>query len=421
MVKRDYKKMAFVGGKLINGTGADPIEDSVIVVDNGKILYAGSKENVPFDLKDYEIRDVKGKTVMPGLVDAHLHFSGNLTDDDTDWVMENDIQKTVVAVQQARECIENGLTLVGEISRSGIAIRDMINAGHMRGPHVVASGRGFCATASHGDSRKCSPEQNRESHPWAEVVDGPWDLRKAVRRKLRENPDAIKIWATGGDINRWDTAKDNHYTLEEIQAIVDESSVRGIPVWSHCYGPSKNSVIAGVDMIIHGFDMDEETTDMMVQKGIPLCTTINFLPEWLSSYPPKYDPAKHDKYDGATVVEKEYQRICDTMKVAFDKGVMLVTGSDSFNSDSTPYGSTLIGEVHALVDDCGLSEMEAIKAATSNAAKALEAYYMTGSVQRGKCADLLVLDGDPLKNIHDISVENMKIIMKDGELFKDEL
>lgn len=148
----------------------------------------------------YEVRDIAGKTIMPGLIDTHLHFSGNLTDDDSEWVLEHSVQKTVVAVQQAHECLEHGLTTVGEISRSGLHIRNMIEAGVMSGLRVVGTGTGFCRTCGHGDSHRLPTWYNNESHPWAERVDGPWELRKAVRAKLRENPDAIKIWSTGGGI-----------------------------------------------------------------------------------------------------------------------------------------------------------------------------------------------------------------------------
>ena len=158
-------RIALKGGLLIDGTGAAAVKDSLVLVDNGKITYAGPGKAVP---KGYHITDISGKTVMPGLIDAHLHFSGNLTDNDSDWVLEDNIQKAVVAVQQSHECLETGLTTVGEISRFGIHIRNMIEAGVMKGPRVVASGLGFCATCSHGDSHKVSIEMNRESHPWAE-------------------------------------------------------------------------------------------------------------------------------------------------------------------------------------------------------------------------------------------------------------
>ena len=200
------KKYAIVGGKLIDGTGAEPVENSLVLVDeNGKIEYAGAHQDTP---EGYEVIDAAGKTVMPGLIDTHLHFSGNLTDDDTDWVMQPLLEKQAVAVKQAYDCLTHGLTTVCEIGRFGIQIRDCIDKGVFKGPRVLATGLGFCRTAGHGDSHHCSQLENKESHPWGDQVDGPWDLRKAVRRRLRENPDAIKIWATGGGIWRWDSGRD---------------------------------------------------------------------------------------------------------------------------------------------------------------------------------------------------------------------
>ena len=125
------KKVAFKGGLLIDGTGAEPVVNSLVLVEDDKIAYAGADREIG---PDYEVKDITGKTIMPGLIDSHLHFSGNLTDDDSDWVLEDVVQKTVVAVQQAHECLENGLTTVGEISRSGIQIRNMVEAGVMRAP-----------------------------------------------------------------------------------------------------------------------------------------------------------------------------------------------------------------------------------------------------------------------------------------------
>ncbi|MDC7291030.1 amidohydrolase family protein [Blautia schinkii] len=411
-------KYAFQGGLLIDGTGSMAVADSLVLIDGEKIAYAGSMKEIP---EDYEIKDISGKTIMPGLIDAHLHFSGNLTDNDTDWVTEDNFQKAVVAVQQAHECLEAGLTTVGEISLFGIHIRNMIERKVMKGPRVVATGRGFCATCSHGDSHHASIEQNRQSHPWGECVDSPWDLRKAVRRRMRENPDAIKIWATGGGIWRWETAMDQHYTMEEVQAIVDECQMRHIPVWSHCFGSAENSVKAGVDLIIHGQSLDDETLDLMAEKGIALCPTINFMPEWLKTFPPKYDTALHDQYPGETVAEKDLNRIYANLKKANEKGIMLTIGSDSFNSQMTPYGETAVGELHAFVECAGISEMDTIAAATLNGAKVLRVDDITGSLEAGKSADLLVIDGNPLENIRAVAVDNMCVIMKEGDFVRDRI
>ena len=411
------KKVAFKGGLLIDGTGAEPVVNSLVLTEDDKIAYAGADKEIG---PDYEVVDITGKTIMPGLIDSHLHFSGNLTDDDSDWVLEDVVQKTVVAVQQAHECLENGLTTVGEISRSGIQIRNMVEAGVMKGPRVVATGLGFCRTCGHGDSHKLPSYYNDESHPWAERVDGPWDLRKAVRRRLRQNPDAIKIWSTGGGIWRWDQKLDQHYTLEEIQAVVDECRMVGIPVWSHAegYGGALDSARAGVHLIIHGQTLNDECLDIMAEKGIYFCPTIQFLNEWFKTYAPPYIPEVHDQYPGDTVAEKELNRVYANLRKAKAKGIGLTIGSDSFFSSLTPYGTTAIGEMYSFVEKAGISEMDTIVAATKAGAEMLKVDNVTGSLAEGKSADLLVINGNPLENIRAIAVENMDVIMKEGYFVK---
>lgn len=411
------KAIAFTGGRLIDGNGGSPVENSLVLVENGKITYAGEHKSFA---ESFEVLDIKGKTIMPGLIDTHLHFSGNLTDNDSDWVLEDVIQKTVVAVQQAHECLENGLTTVGEISRAGIQIRDMVEKGVMTGPRIVASGMGFCRTGGHGDSHKLPSYYNDESHPWAERVDGPWELRKAVRRRLRQNPDAIKIWSTGGGIWRWDRKLDQHYTMEEIQAVVDECRMVGIPVWSHAegYEGALDSVKAGVHLIIHGQTLTEECLEIMAEKGIYFCPTIQFLNEWFKTYAPPYIPEVHNQYPGDTVAEKELNRVYANLRKAKEKGIGLTIGSDSFCSTLTPYGTTAIGEMYSFVEKAGISEMETIVAASKTGAEMLKVDHITGTLDEGKSADLLVINGNPLDNIRNICVENMDVIMKSGEFVK---
>ena len=411
------EKVALKGGTLIDGTGATPVKGSLVLILDNNIEYAGP--DLPFG-EDFRTVDISGKTVMPGLIDAHLHFSGNLTDNDSDWILEDPIQKTVVAVQQAKECLEHGLTTVGEISRSGIHIRNMIEKGVMAGPRIVATGSGFCRTCGHGDSHLLPLWYNEQSHPWAERVDGPWELRKAVRRKLRENPDAIKIWSTGGGIWRWDQKLDLHYTMEEIQAVVDECNMVGIPVWSHAegYEGALASAKAGVHLIIHGQTLNDECLDIMAEKGIYFCPTIQFLNEWFKTYAPPYVPEVHDRYPGDTVAEKELNRVYQNLRKAQSKGIGLTIGSDSFCSTLTPYGITAINEMYAFVERAGLTPMETIMAATKLGADMLGVGGITGTLEAGKSADLLVINGDPLADIRAVSVENMELIMKEGAVVR---
>ena len=161
MSRKALHKTIFKGGLLIDGTGKSAVENSTVLIEDGKIVYAGPADEAPStDLTspdDCQVIDITGRTIMPGLVDTHLHFSGNLTENDSDWVMEDNIQKAVVAVQQAHECLETGLTTVGEISRFGIHIRNMVEAGVMQGPRIVATGLGFCRQ-SMGSAKGCKAE-----------------------------------------------------------------------------------------------------------------------------------------------------------------------------------------------------------------------------------------------------------------------
>ncbi|MFT5873633.1 MAG: imidazolonepropionase-like amidohydrolase [Clostridium sp.] len=404
-------KIAFMGGLLIDGTGKEPIKNSLLIVEGKKIKYAGPMIEIE---DEYEKVDIEGKSIMPGIIDTHLHFSGNLSDNDSEWVIEPLMQKAVVAVSQAREALEHGLTSVGEISRFGIHIRNMVEKGIIPGPRVVTSGLGFCRTSGHGDSHNLPLEYNNESHPWAERVDGPWELRKAIRRRLRENPDAIKIWSTGGGIWRHDAKADSHYCMEEIQAVADECKMVGIPVWSHAegYDGALNSCKAGVSAIIHGEELNEECLEIMKEKDITFCPTLQFFYEWFTVYEPPYRKI-HENYPGNTIAEKELNRIVGNLQNANAKGIRITVGSDSFCSTLTPYGKYAITEMYAL-NKAGLTEMETIMAATKNGAEMLKIDNITGTLEIGKFADLLVINGNPLEDIHNVSVENMEVIMKEG-------
>lgn len=411
------KKYALLNGKIIDGTGNNPIEKGTILIEDKKISYVGN--NIVFP-EDYKIIDCENKFIMPGIIDTHLHFSGNLTDNDSDWVLEPVLQKSVVAVEQSRQCLHGGLTTVGEIGFVGLHIRDMVNQGVMEGPRIIGTGRGFCRTSGHGDSHRLPLEYNEISHPWAERVDGPWELRKAIRKRLRDNPDAIKIWSTGGGIWKWDKKLDPHYTMEEIEAVVEECKMVGIPVWSHAegYEGALNSVKAGVHLIIHGQTLNDECLEMMAEKGTYFCPTIQFLQEWFKTYNPPYIQEVHDRYEGETVAEKELQRVYENLRKAYKKGIGITIGSDSFCSSLTPYGDTAIGEMYSFVEKAGISIMDTIVSATKVGAEMLGVADITGTLEKGKFADLLVLEKDPLENIRSINKDNMTIIMKEGSIIK---
>lgn len=409
-------KLALWGGTLIDGTGKDPIEKSLVLIEGKKIVYAGSEKNIYSD--EYQVKDISGSVIIPGLIDSHLHFCGNLSSDDSDWILEPLYQKAVVSVCQTQEALEHGLTTVGDISRFGIDLRNMVKAGVIKGPRIITSGLGFCRTCGHGDSHNLPLEYNNDSHPWAERVDGPWELRKAIRRRLRQGPDSIKIWSTGGGIWRLDRKADQHYTYEEIRAVVEEAAMVGLPVWSHAegYGGARDSARAGVSCIIHGQELDEETLSIMKEKDITFCPTMQFFYEWYNQYEPPYRPIL-DHFPGKSTSEKELNRTIANFHAAVEKGIRIVVGSDSFCSSLTPYGQYAMSEMHTLCKS-GLTPMQTIMAATKNGAEMLKVDKITGTLEPGKFADLIVLSKNPLENIENIATHNIQIIMKEGSVVK---
>ena len=407
-------KYAFAGGQLVDGTGAAPINDSLVLVEDDKLTYAGRRTEIP---EGFELRDVSGRTVMPGLVDTHLHFSGNLTDNDNDWVIESVAQKQACAVKQAYDALTHGLTTVVEIGRNGIAIRDLVNMGVMKGPRIFATGLGFCRVAGHGDSHHLPLQISKDSHPWGYQADGPWELRRAIRMRLRENPDAIKIWATGGGIWRWDSDRLQLFSTEEIQAIAEECAMVHIPLYAHSYNnfdAAYDCVRFGCTQMIHGFELDERTMNLMAEKGTFFTPTIGFLPTWYSTYPPEWTP-ELDAFPGETVVEKGLARTYANLRRAYELGITVTIGSDSF-SFVTPYGYVSIDEMYDFVDKVGIPILDAIKAATSNGAKMLGKEDEFGSLKAGKSADLLVVKGDVVRDIHALTPDAMEVIMKGGDI-----
>ena len=407
-------KYAFAGGQLVDGTGAAPINDSLVLVEDDKLTYAGRRTEIP---EGFELRDVSGRTVMPGLVDTHLHFSGNLTDNDNDWVIESVAQKQACAVKQAYDALTHGLTTVVEIGRNGIAIRDLVNMGVMKGPRIFATGLGFCRVAGHGASHHLPLQISKDSHPWGYQADGPWELRRAIRMRLRENPDAIKIWATGGGIWRWDSDRLQLFSTEEIQAIAEECAMVHIPLYAHSYNnfdAAYDCVRFGCTQMIHGFELDERTMNLMAEKGTFFTPTIGFLPTWYSTYPPEWTP-ELDAFPGETVVEKGLARTYANLRRAYELGITVTIGSDSF-SFVTPYGYVSIDEMYDFVDKVGIPILDAIKAATSNGAKMLGKEDEFGSLEAGKSADLLVVKGDVARDIHALTPDAMEVIMKGGDI-----
>ena len=411
------KKLAFVGATIIDGTGGEVLEDAALLIEDKKIAKVTRRAEA--DLEGYEVIDVEGKYIIPGLIDTHLHFGGAISPSDLDWILEPVVQKSLVSVSQAKACLDYGITAVGDISRNGTYLRDLINEGILEGPRINTCGMGLSRTGGHGDTHTLPLDYVQDSHPWAYCADGEDELRKMVRTIARSNPDMIKIWATGGGLWKLERKTDQHYSFDEIKTVVEEANFLQLPVRAHAESleGAKDCIKAGVYSIEHGQELDEECLHMMKEKDITLVPTMQFFYEWFTEYEPPYRPIL-DKYPGETTAEKELNRTIDNFKSAYDLGVRIVVGSDSFCSSLTPYGKYSLMEIYA-INRAALSPMETIVAATKSGAEMLEMDDITGTIEEGKFADLIVLKENPLDNIENIKKENMRYILKDGEIIRE--
>jgi imidazolonepropionase-like amidohydrolase len=415
------KPIVFTGATLIDGTGADPVNNATVVVADGVIAEV-RKDHAAAARGDVTVIDLEGQTLMPGIIDCHTHLGGTHTADYGSWVLEDDRQQAILSTVQLRELMMHGITSIRDISRNGIHLKWAVNKGVMPGPHIVACGPGLSRTGGHGDAWHLPTEMVQQSHPWGMLADGPEELRKAVRTLNRMGSDAVKVWATGGGMWENEPETDQHYTLEELRMIVAEATLANLPVLAHAesLAASKDAIRAGVWSIEHGEELDDECRAQMVERGIIHVPTLQlFIGPWFDSYEPPPRLGLAD-YPGETMVEKEKYRVTQNFLASVAAGVTIAVGSDSFSSVEVPFGYSTLEEVRSMVR-VGMPPLDAITAATLNGAKTLRIDDITGSVEVGKRADLVVFDADLANDMTGLSHENLRFTMHAGEVWKDKL
>lgn len=432
-----------VGGRLVDGTGAKPIEDSAVLIEGKRIMKVGKKNDVQAP-KNANVIDASGKTVMPGLVDAHTHplyeeppelepgsrFL-NLPARYLDNLTTSPVLPLLKAVNILRKLLRYGVTSVrilhGAIPSAPelrgeylVALRTAVERGYFPSPRVIAAGCVF-PTAGHLPSLPPPILLNSE---WRHGADGIWEVRKQTRECLLQNVDVIKLLGPqGGGGSRHDGPREQGCTLEEIEAAVEEAHWHGVMVSAHAMGGPglKNAVQAGVDTIEHGWYLFEqpEVLRMMVQKRLYLIPTMV-----AGGFHPVYgdiDKARKSILDKETCqrVLERAEAIRSSFKIAHKAGVKIAAGSDFLRFDMSP----LAWELFAFTKEGGMTEMEAIVSATKTSAEAC-GLKDVGTIEEGKMADMIVLDGDPLENIEvlqkadkiDCVITEGKVQMENGKL-----
>jgi imidazolonepropionase-like amidohydrolase len=402
------------GGKLIDGTGKAPIENSVLIIKDKTIEAVGPSEKVDFP-RDAEVIDVSGKTVMPGLIDAHVHFTGYLTLNTREWIHDHPYLRVARAAMDAWRLIDSGFTSCRDMSHHhALYLRQAIDEGSLIGPRIVSCGRGITITGGHLDEAHWLPiEWLTQYDIRGRVADGVAECRKAVREQLRDGADFIKICTSGGVMSERDKPTDTQHTLEEISAICEEAAAVGKKVASHAIGSNgiKNALLGGVKTIEHGAFLNEECINLMLEKEAYYIPTLSVV-EALSTKGEKAGLPEHNRNKARKVYEAHSKSFINAWKA----GVKIGLGCDYILSPMI-YNGVMGHHSHELelYVENGLTPMEAIVCATKNNAEALDLAKSVGTLEPGKLADFLIVNGDPLVDITVLADKrNIEYVFKDG-------
>lgn len=405
--------LVFDHARLIDCTGADPRADMTVVVEEGRIRRIG--RSGAFDLpRDAEVIDCQGRTLMPGLTDAHVHLAAiTLGDEHAD-----DMPEPVVALRIAAEIeatLQLGFTTVRDAGGLPWGYKEAVRLGLIDGPDLLISGSVLSQTGGHGDGRNrvtyALPGHDSQVRARSFIVDGPDEVRRATREILRRGSDQIKVMANGGAMSPTDLMTTPQFTVAELAAAVYEAKAAGTYVLAHTYTPEsmRNCIEAGVRSLEHGNFLDEETAALIKQHGTYLVPTIVTYEEI----------ARYGEAEG--VPENQMQKIrqglagaYEALAIAHRTGVTIASGSD------------LLGPMQPLkarepvLKAKVMGAMGALVATTRTNAELFRLQDEIGTVEEGKRADLIIVDGDPTTDIETIAdAGRIHLVVKQGVVKKN--
>jgi len=399
-------------GRLIDGIADEPRSNMTIIVEKNKIMAVEKGFSKPA-ANDRTI-DLKTRTVTPGWIDMHVHLEHETNPSRyMETFTYNPADYAFQSVKFAEITLMTGFTTVRDLGGSGvnISLRNAIQKELVKGPRVYTSGRSIATTGGHADpTNGYRSDLMGDPGPQQGVANGPDECRQAVRQRYKEGSDLIKITATGGVLSVAKSSSNPQFTEEEIRAIVETANDYGFKVAVHAHGAEgmKRAIRSGVHSIEHGTNMDDEAIALFKQYGTWYVPT-------LTAGSAVADSAKKPGYYPALVTPKALEigpRIKSTLARAWKAGVKIAFGTDA---GVYQHGRNWLEFVYLV--EAGMPPMAAIKAATINAAELLGERDKLGSIEPGKLADIVAVDGDPLKDPQDFS--KVVFVMKDGVVYRE--
>lgn len=400
-------------GTLIDGVQNQPISQVTIVIQQNKIIRIDKGYTTP--ASGEKVIDLKNKTVLPGLMDMHVHVE-NETNKNS-YINEFTMNPTDIAFESAvyaRTTLMAGFTTVRDLGGSGVnvSLRNAINKSLVIGPRIYTAGKSIATTGGHADPTN-GYRKDLMGNPGPEqgVVNSLEDCKKAVRQQYKEGADLIKITATGGVLSMAKDGSSPQFEEEEIRAIVETARDYGFKVAAHAHGAEgmKRAIRAGVASIEHGTMMDDEVIALMKKMGTYYVPTI-------TAGKTVADSAKIPNYYPAIIVPKALaigSKIQATFAKAYKAGVKI-----AFGTDAGVFRHGRNGAEFEYMVEAGMPPMAAIQSATVVAADLLGIKEQLGSIETGKLADIIAVNENPLTNIR--ILQNVTFVMKDGVVFKQE-
>jgi imidazolonepropionase-like amidohydrolase len=405
--------IALHNGLLIDGTGTDPIPGATVLVEGSRILRVGRRLRMP---RDARVLDLGGRTIMPGLTDAHVHLG--ITDLGPEVLASQPLAIWAMKVKQIIEdTLDAGFTTLRDAGGIDGGFAQAVAEGHICGPRILPSGAMISQTGGHGDWRLRYQDHLYETIPGLTalpaICDGPDQVRKAAREQLRRGATQIKVMAAGGAMSPTDALATTQLTVEEMAAAVYEAQAVGKIVMAHTYSPASiaNALEAGVLSIEHGNFLDEATAARMVLLGaylVPTITTYELIDTFGESYGvPAFNLEK---------IRLAKQGCFDSLRVALDAGVKIGSGSDLLGP-MQPFKTVELSLKARLMGPMG-----AIVSAARTNAELFGLADRTGTLEAGKWADVIVVEGNPLENIDLLrNKDNVRLVMKEGAILKERL
>jgi imidazolonepropionase-like amidohydrolase len=395
-------------GQLIDVLAGSTLSNQVIVIQDERIIEVADAADVTIP-DGATVIDLSDKTVMPGLIDMHVHLTSDHRFHGYQGLGISVPRSALYGVLNASKTMNAGFTTVRNVGASGyadVALRDAINDGEIAGPRMRVSGPSLGITGGHCDNNLLPPHYAASNEG---VADGPWEVRAKVREVIKYGADVIKFCATGGVLSKGDSVGDQQYSLEEMQALVAEAHQHSRKVAAHAHGAEgiKAAIIAGVDSVEHSSLIDDEGIRLAKEHGTFLVFDV---------YNDTYI-LEHGAEVGMLQESLDKERMIgqlqrDNFRKAFEAGARMAFGSDGA---VYPHGDN--GKQFAYMVEYGMTPMQAIQAATVHAAELIGWPETVGAIAPGRYADIVAVDSNPLEDV--TVMEHVSFVMKGGDVFKD--